>query len=148
MRRARALAAAAAAQVLVWSGAATAADGAKIFAGTCQACHQARGAGAPGLAPPLVSPIIANAAKKQRDYPAAVVVDGLAGPIALADGSAITSAMPPQQSLTDDEVAAVVTYVFRLNHAKTVVTSADIARLRSRPASSDEIKRMRSGLTP
>jgi len=134
--------------VLASPGAATAADGARIFADTCQACHQAGGVGAPGLAPPLVSPVIANAAAKQKDYPVLVVINGLSGSIALAAGGTIASAMPPQQGLGDDEVAAVVNYVFRLNHAKTVLKSADVAQVRGQPTSHDALKQIRSGLLP
>ena len=129
-----------------YSGAASAADGEKRFADTCEACHQAGGVGAPGLAPPLVSPVIANAANKQKDYPAMVVINGLSGSITLAGGGTMASAMPPQQGLSDDEIAAVVNYVFGLNGAKTVVNSADIARVRSQSTGHDELKRIRSGL--
>jgi len=127
---------------------AIAADGAKIFAETCQACHQPGGVGAPGLAPPLVSPIIANAASRQPDYPARVVMFGLSGTLPLAGGEAISSAMPPQQGLSDDQIAAVVGYVFRLNRAKASIKPADVARIRSQPGDSVELKRLRTGLAP
>jgi hypothetical protein len=42
----------------------------------------------------------------------------------------------------------VVSYVFRLNHAKTVLKSADVARVRSQPTSQDAVKQIRSGLVP
>ena len=134
--------------VLAGSGSAQAADGAKIFADTCQACHQAEGVGAPGLAPPLVSPVIANAASRQKDYPALVVINGLTGSIPLAGGGSIASAMPAQRSLSDDEVAAVLEYVYRLNHVETPAKPADIARLRSQPAGNGELKRLRAELMP
>jgi mono/diheme cytochrome c family protein len=101
----------AAVAAIAWSSAAEAADGAKVFTDTCQACHAAGGVGTPGLAPPLVSPVIANAATTQKNYPAMVVLNGLAGSIPLAAGGTIAGAMPPQQSLSDDEVAAVVVYL-------------------------------------
>jgi mono/diheme cytochrome c family protein len=127
---------------------ALAADGAKVYAETCRACHQAGGVGSPGLAPPLVSSVIANAANRQRDYPAMVVIHGLSGSLPLANGDVIASAMPPQRGLNDDEVAAVVSYVYRLNRTQTPMTPADAARIRAQPASSDELKRIRSGLMP
>jgi mono/diheme cytochrome c family protein len=122
-----------------------AADGAQVYSATCQACHAVGGVGTPGVAPPLVSPVISNAATKQKDYPAVVVLNGLSGTIPLASGGTIASAMPPQ-SLSDDEVAAVVSYLYRLNHAKTAIKSADIARVRAQPAASDDLKRMRLDL--
>lgn len=144
--RAAAAAGAIVALALMNAGMAVGADGAKIFAEICQACHQTGGVGAPGLAPPLVSPVIAAAAGKQKDYPVLVIINGLAGSIPLADGSSIGSAMPPQQNLSDDDVAAVVNYVFHLNHMKTVVQPADVARLRAQSAGSDELKRIRADL--
>jgi mono/diheme cytochrome c family protein len=130
------------------SAAAFAADGAKVYAEICQVCHQAAGVGSPGLAPPLVSPIIASAANKQKDYPAMVVIDGLSGTLPLADGTVITSAMPPQRELNDEDVAAVVNYVFRLNRAPALMTSATVAHLRGQSINGDELKRIRSGLAP
>ncbi len=133
---------------VVWCHAASAADGAALFVTSCQACHQAGGVGAPGLAPPLVSTVIASAASKRKDYPAMVVINGLSGPIRLDGGASLASAMPPQQALTDGEIAAVVNYVFRLNHAKTTVTAADVGRIRSQSTSHDALKQIRSELTP
>ena len=142
----RAVAAAVAIAAIAWTAAAQAADGAQVFAGTCQACHAESGVGTPGLAPPLVSPVIANAATKQKDYPTMVVLNGLTGSIPLAAGGTMSSAMAPQQGLSDDEVAAVVSYLYRLNHAKTVIKPADVARVRAQPASGDDLKRMRLDL--
>ncbi|MGO9361340.1 MAG: c-type cytochrome [Xanthobacteraceae bacterium] len=133
---------------LSWLPGATAhaADGAKVFADTCQACHQPGGVGAPGLAPPLVSLVIKNAAARQKDYPAKVVIKGLSGPIALTDGSTLTGAMPPQQALSDGDVAAVVNYVFHLNHAPAAVKAADVAAARAQPATNEDLKRLRMDL--
>lgn len=133
---------------LTCSSTALASDGARVFADTCQACHQPGGVGSPGLAPPLVSLVIANAANKQKDYAVMVVLNGLSGPLTLADGQMIASAMPPQQGLSDEDIAAVVGYVFRLNRAKTQIKPADIARVRTQAIGSDELRRIRSGLLP
>jgi mono/diheme cytochrome c family protein len=127
---------------------ALAGDGAKIYAETCQACHQVDGVGLPGLAPPLVSAVIANAASRQKDYPVMVVIHGLSGALTLAGGDVISSAMPPQQRLKDDEIAAIVSYVYRLNRANVTMEPADVARIRAQPVGSDELKRIRAGLTP
>ena len=143
-----ALAAAGAVLASACANPAQAADGAQIFKNTCEACHQPGGVGTPGLAPPLVSPVIANAAGRQKLYPALVVVNGLTGSIALADGSKIASAMPAQRSLSDEEVAAVLGYVYRLNQIEAQVTPADVAHLRDRSVGNDELKRMRAELMP
>ncbi|MCA1454332.1 cytochrome c [Bradyrhizobium sp. BRP22] len=137
-----------AALVLACSAPALAADGAKVYAETCQACHQAGGVGSPGLAQPLVSSVIANAASRQKDYPAMVVIHGMSGSLSLSGGDVIASAMPPQQGLNDDEIAAVVSYVYRLNRMKASVKPADVAGVRAQSAGGDELKRIRSGLMP
>ena len=123
-------------------------DGAKVYAQTCQACHQVDGAGLPGLAPPLVSTVIANAANRQKDYPVLVVIHGLSGSLSLDGGDVISSAMPPQQGLKDGEIAAIVSYVYRLNRTNISIEPADVARIRAQPVGSDELKRIRAGLTP
>lgn len=130
------------------SAPALAGDGAKVYAETCQACHQMDGVGLPGLAPPLVSAVIANAANRQKDYPVMVVIHGLSGSLSLAGGEVIASAMPPQRGLSDNEIAAIVSYVYRLNRANISITPADVARVRAQPAGNDELKRIRAGLTP
>jgi mono/diheme cytochrome c family protein len=94
----------------------------------------------------LVSPVIANAAVRQKDYPALVVLNGLAGLLPLADGSTMAGVMPSQQSLTDEEAAAVVSYIYRLNHAKTAIKAQDIGRLRTQPASADDLRRAHKDL--
>lgn len=142
-----ALAITALAAILAAPEAGFAADGAQIFATLCQACHQKGGVGVPGLAPPLVSPVLKNAASRQKDYPVMVVAKGLTGSLALAGGGTITGAMPPQQTLTDADIAGVVNYVFLLNHATARVKSADVARVRAATTpSNDDMKRLRQDL--
>ena len=140
------LAAVSAVGLMVHAGGAQAADGAEIFADTCQACHQLGGVGAPGLAPPVVSAVLKNAAARLKDYPVMVVVKGLTGSIPLADGGSIAGAMPPQQALTDVEVAVVVNYVFRLNRETVSVKAVDVARIRAVMTGNDELKRKRLDL--
>lgn len=133
---------------LLWISTAIAADGAEVFAEICQACHQAGGVGAPGVAPPLVSSVLATAATRQPDYPVRVVTSGLSGTLELADGETITSAMPPQPQLSDEQIAAVVGYVFRLNETTTAIQPGDVARIRSQPIDNAGLRRLRAGLTP
>lgn len=91
--------------------AAAAADGAAIYQQVCVACHQAGGAGAPGLAPALSGSLAGKAASPAvRSYLAQVVLHGLSGKI-VVDGVPFTGAMPPQAQLADDQVAAVLTHV-------------------------------------
>jgi len=80
---------------------------------TCVACHQANGKGLPGQFPPLVkSPWILE---PQPGRIIRIVLDGLSGPITVEDQSFNGAMVPWRDSLTDEEIAAVLTYV-RQNH--------------------------------
>ncbi len=74
---------------------------------TCVACHQATGAGIPGVFPPLagsewVTGPVENLIRIQ--------LRGLMGPIKVA-GKDYNSVMPPNASMTDEQIAEVLTYV-------------------------------------
>jgi mono/diheme cytochrome c family protein len=140
------LAGAAAAIFVASASAAGAADGKAIYANVCAACHQPDGAGTAGLAPPLVSAVVVRAAEHQKDYLAAVVTKGLSGPIGLADGSSLTSAMPVQSALSDADVAAALNYVLKLNHKSPAFSAADVAAVRGKPISGEEVRHMRAEL--
>jgi mono/diheme cytochrome c family protein/glucose/arabinose dehydrogenase len=87
----------------------------------CQPCHQADGRGAENLAPPLIGSEFALAA--DPTIPARIVLHGKEGSVAL---------MPPLGGmLSDDEIAAVLTYIRReWGHTASPVAPADIARTR------------------
>lgn len=88
-------------------------DGAALFGQHCAACHQASGAGTPGLAPALRGAHWARLGQEPR-YMASVVLNGLSGPI-LVDGQRFVGAMPSfAATLTDTELAAVLDHVVRL----------------------------------
>ena len=81
--------------------------GEALFAGTCSVCHQANGAGLPGVFPPLAkSDYLAADPKHAID----VVLRGLTGKLKV-NGSNYDSVMPPMNQLNDDEVANILTYV-------------------------------------
>jgi mono/diheme cytochrome c family protein len=76
---------------------------------TCVACHQANGKGTPGQFPPLVQSDWAREPEPGRVI--RIVLDGLSGPITV-EGQNFNSAMVPWKgALTDEEIAAVLTYV-------------------------------------
>lgn len=129
---------------------AAAADGSAIFHTECLPCHQEGGVGAPGLAPPLASPVLANAASKNAAYAPLVVLNGLSGKLPLADGSTISNIMPPfSLRLNDEEIAAVVEYVYgTLNNAKFPVNPADITRLRGEKPVAKDLRAMREAFLP
>jgi len=81
--------------------------GEALFAGTCSVCHQANGAGLPGVFPPLAkSDYFAADPKRAID----VVLRGLTGKLKV-NGSDYDSVMPPMNQLNDDEIANILTHV-------------------------------------
>jgi nitrite reductase (NO-forming) len=81
--------------------------GKSLFNGTCSVCHQANGAGLPGVFPPLAKSDYLNADPKRA---AAIVLHGLSGKVKV-NGQEYNSVMPPMNQLNDDEVANIITYV-------------------------------------
>ena len=76
---------------------------------TCVACHQANGKGIPGQFPPLIRTDWVLEPEPGRIIRA--VLDGLSGPITV-EGQSYNGAMVPWRGgLTDEEIAAVLTYV-------------------------------------
>ena len=85
--------------------------GAEVFADHCAVCHGAKAEGIPGSFPPLGSQIEAFAAMPAgRDYLVMVLFAGLIGSVNVA-GSPYVGAMPPQNMLSEAEVAAVLNYL-------------------------------------
>ncbi len=83
-------------------------DGAQVYASHCVACHQATGAGLPGVFPPL-------AASEWATGPAAlavqIVLHGVTGSLTVA-GNTYNGLMPAfKDKLKDEEIAAVLSYV-------------------------------------
>ena len=106
-------------------------DGAQIYT-RCATCHQVNGQGLPGTYPPLANSAIANG---DPVVPVAVITHGLQGPIEV-DGKQFNSVMPPYgtgQPLSDDEIAAVLTYVrTSFGNSSGAVTAQQVADARAR----------------
>ncbi len=105
--------------------------GQALFAGTCSVCHQANGAGLPGVFPPLA----------KSDYLAAdthraigVVLNGLTGKVTV-NGTSYDSVMPSMNQLNDDEVANILTYVMNSwGNAGGRVLAEDVKKTRANKA--------------
>ena len=83
-------------------------NGQKVFSTTCQACHQVTGEGLGEQYPPLAGSewVAEDDAKVVR-----IILHGLTGPIEVA-GQTFSGAMPPWGGiLSDQDIAAVATYV-------------------------------------
>lgn len=124
-------------------------SGAKVFADTCAACHQADGKGVPGAFPPLAGNHDLFLAPL---FPATVVLHGLQGPIKV-NGKAFDNTMPAFVSLSDAQIAAVVNYVRSSWGNKTLrpagfapVTSAEVAAIRAKPMSPSDVHAYRGSL--
>ncbi|MCL5029796.1 MAG: copper-containing nitrite reductase [Bacteroidetes bacterium] len=102
------------------------AAGKKVFSTTCFACHQPDGKGVPNIFPPLAGSDFLNANKERA---IGIVLHGKTGPVTV-NGKQFNNTMPPQ-SLTDDQIAAVLTYVYHSfgNSGKTV-TKDDVTKVR------------------
>ena len=82
-------------------------DGAQVYAGKCAACHQATGAGLTGIFPPLAaSPWVIGS--EQRIVQ--ILLHGIQGPLDVL-GTTYNGLMPSWKMLSDEELAAVATYV-------------------------------------
>ena len=79
-----------------------------VYGKTCVACHQASGMGTPGQFPPLAGSEWVNEADPGRVIRA--VLNGLQGPISV-HGLSFNNVMVPWNSLSDEDIAAVITYV-------------------------------------
>ena len=103
-------------------------DGEKIFKTRCAACHQATGLGLKGAFPPLAA---SEWALAEPQVPAAIVVYGISGEISVK-GDTYRGQMPSFKQLSDQELAAVLTYVRRSwGNQATEVTPDRIAEARA-----------------
>jgi nitrite reductase (NO-forming) len=107
--------------------AAAAADGEAIYKRACASCHMAGGDGIANVYPPLAkSDYLAN-----RENTIKQVIKGSSGEM-VVNGKTYNNAMPPQQ-LNDDEVAAVLTYVYtNMGNSGAPVTAAEVAAVRAK----------------
>ena len=82
-------------------------SGKQIYTQRCMTCHQVDGAGAQNMIPPLIKTSYVTG-NKQRLIK--ILLNGLNGQITVK-GEMYEGEMPPQNFLSDREIAAVLTYV-------------------------------------
>jgi len=119
----RPAAAAAAAAPAAPATAAADSPGAKLYAMACATCHMPDGSGVPGLQPALMG------SKVVAGPPATVIKVLLLGPEKALPARKSTSAnqMPVFDSLSDDEISAIVTYVRKtFGKGASAVTPAQV----------------------
>lgn len=102
----------------VWSAAELTAQGEKVYASTCAACHQPNGKGAGPIKPLDGSAVVLDADKRRQ--------------IAVVLGGQNQGAMPSWKQLSDTDLAAVITYTKNSwsNHTGQLVQPADIRAAR------------------
>jgi len=107
-------------------------EGKKHYMLICVACHQPTGLGLPAVFPPIAkSPYVNGSAERF----ASIILKGNAGPFTI-EGKPYNQIMPPQEAtLTDDKIAAIMTYV-RANFGNTPapVTAEVVASARKKHA--------------
>ncbi len=82
------------------------AEGEKVYANNCAACHQAAGTGSGTSFPPLANNPVVNGGSVEEQV--ATILKGLSGKT--INGVAYTGAMTPFGGLTDNQIASVATY--------------------------------------
>jgi mono/diheme cytochrome c family protein len=116
--------ASAAASAAIAHNPASASDGAVVYITNCSSCHQADGEGVPGAFPPLAgNPTVTG----NPVAVIAIVKHGIGGKIAV-NGTAYSGIMPPWAGLiSDEDIAAVVTYIRSSWHNRaSPVSLADV----------------------
>jgi mono/diheme cytochrome c family protein len=82
--------------------------GKSVYMQLCVACHQPTGAGLPPVFPSLVQTEYVSGSAERF---AAMILKGVMGPITVK-GMVFNNMMPPQEALlTDEKIAAAITYV-------------------------------------
>ncbi len=102
--------------------------GAKIYSQYCFVCHMNDGNGVPGLNPPLVNSPWVQGDKTQL---ISIVLKGSQGGQYEMNGEKFTNMMIAHNFLTDDEIAAVLTYVrSNFENNADAVTNKEVAEVR------------------
>ena len=107
------------------------AGGEKIYTTYCAPCHQHNGKGAEGRFPPLTD---ASWVQGDKTKLINVVLNGLEGNIEV-NGIGYNGVMPKHAFLTDEEIAAVLTYLRQnFGNKGEVITNEEVSSLRKKPS--------------
>ncbi len=93
--------------VVAVAGAAPAVDGKQLFGAKCAACHQGSGLGVAGVFPPVAASEWVLGDEKILSN---ILLHGINGEM-IVKGNTYKGAMPAWNTLSDDELAAVLTYI-------------------------------------
>jgi len=85
--------------------------GKRLYTQNCVVCHQSTGLGVAGQFPPLVGSEWVNSDGKHGDnHLVMLMLNGLQGPMQVM-GASYNNAMPQWKQLSDDQIAAILTYI-------------------------------------
>ena len=108
--------------------------GRKVYNNNCANCHHADGLGQPGTYPALVGSTFVVGSKERL---AAILLQGLSGPLTVNGGSYGSAVMPAWNSvLTPDKIANVMTYIrASWGNKANAVTEDEVSKARAKFAS-------------
>ena len=105
-----------------------------VYNANCAACHQPDGSGLTGAFPPLAA---SDYLKGDRNQVIAAALFGLSGPITV-NGVDYNGVMPSLGYLSDDDLAAALTYVFgSWGNNLAAVSVEEVAALRAELGTQD-----------
>lgn len=104
-------------------------DGANLYIKYCLSCHQKDGSGVPNMYPPIENSDWVNGDKNKLIK---VLLNGLEGEIEV-NGDQYNQVMPKQNTLTDAQIALLLTYIRQnFGNKASAVDPADVAKLREK----------------
>jgi mono/diheme cytochrome c family protein len=129
------------------SGSGPGPEGKRVYNLTCSPCHQPTGMGTPGMFPPLAGSEWVLAEGHERII--RIVLNGLSGPIEVAGAQFNNVMVPWRDTLKDEEIAAVLTFVrSEWGNKADAVTPEEVAKVRKEteprgtPWTADELKQV------
>ncbi len=102
--------------------------GERIYSTTCMTCHQPEGQGIPNIYPPLAETEWVNGDKGRLIR---IVLGGMRGPVVI-EGVTYNNVMTSHSFLSDEQVAAVLSYVrSNFGNAAGAVSADEVAAVRA-----------------
>ncbi|HET9679813.1 MAG TPA: c-type cytochrome [Gammaproteobacteria bacterium] len=106
-------------------------DGAALYAANCVACHQASGQGLAGVFPPLDG---SGWVQTKPEVPVQILLHGITGKI-VVKGTTYQSVMPSFATMSDAEIAAIVSHIRQSWSNKASAVNAEfVAKQRKQTA--------------
>jgi mono/diheme cytochrome c family protein len=107
------------------------AAGEGVYMQNCVACHQPDGRGLPNVFPPMVG---SEWVTGDPEILLRIILNGQQGPVDVA-GVTYEGAMPPWATLSDEDIAAVASYIRQLDENEAgAVTPDQVATVRAATA--------------